>query len=329
MSGAVVVTGATGFLARHLLPLLGADVVACVRDRRTWDAEPWTGALAARVVESPLAEAERRLADLGSARAVLHLAALVEHSRAHADAVYAANVDGTLAAVRLAARLGACLVFASTSGTVGCFRDASGRADETAPFCEEVIRSWPYYHSKLVAERRARALAEELGVELTVVRLPILLGPGDHRGRSTGHVRRFVEGRLPFLVAGGIQVVDVRDVAPALAALVARGSRRPVYHLAGFAGSSADFFDACGALVGRAAPRRLPYAVAWGLAAASARVARLTGGRSRLPDPVVVEMARCHWHVTSRWADELGFVARPLEQTLADTVAWHRGAAPR
>ena len=37
MSGAVVVTGATGFLARHLLPLLGADVVACVRDRRTWD----------------------------------------------------------------------------------------------------------------------------------------------------------------------------------------------------------------------------------------------------------------------------------------------------
>ena len=88
-------------------------------------------------------------------------------------------------------------------------------------------------------------------------------------------------------------------------------------------------FRSCGALVGRAAPRRLPYAVAWGLAAASARVAQLTGGRSKLPDPVVVEMARCHWHVTSRWADELGFAARPLEHTLADTVAWLRGAPSR
>ncbi len=329
MSDAVVVTGATGFLARHLLPLLDGEVIACVRDRRTWDAEPWTGAVPARVVESSLAEAEHRLAELGSARAVLHLAALVEHSRARANAVHAANVDGTLAAVRLAARLGACLVFVSTSGTVGCFRDASGRADETAPFCEEVVRSWPYYHSKLVAERLARVLAEELGVELIVVRLPILLGPDDHRGRSTGHIRRFVEGRLPFLVAGGIQVVDVRDVAPALAALATLRSHRPVYHLAGFAGSSADFFGACGKLVGRAAPRRLPYAAAWGLAAAGARVAQLTGGRSPLPDPVVVEMARCHWNVTSRWADELGFAARPLEQTLADTVAWLRGAPSR
>ena len=325
----MVVTGATGFLARHLLPLLAPRVTACVRSRQAWSEQSWTSKLEARVAEIPLSRLSTDSNEVGPARTVLHLAGRVEHSRRDAASLCEVNVGGTLEATRLAARLGARLVLASTSGTVGCFRDPDCSADESAPFCEATVRHWPYYHSKIVAERSARELAHTLGVQLVVVRFPILLGPDDHRRRSTGHVRRFVEGRLPFLVRGGIQVVDVRDVAQALATLVDIDSPRPTYHLAGFSGATKEFFGRCNDVSGRPAPRNLPFGLAWAAAALENRVARALNRKAILPDPVVIEMARHWWRIRSVFADEIGFVARPLEQTLADTIAWLRADVAR
>ena len=109
------------------------------------------------------------------------------------------------------------LVLVSTSGTVGCSRDPESRPDEEAPWCESTVARWPYYRSKLEAERPARALAEALGVELVVLRPPALLGPGDHRFRSTSSVLRALRRRLPFVVRGGMHFADIRDAARALA----------------------------------------------------------------------------------------------------------------
>ena len=55
------------------------------------------------------------------------------------------------------------VVFVSTSGTVGCFGTAEESADEDAPFCEDAVRRWPYYHSKLCAEREARRAGDGRG----------------------------------------------------------------------------------------------------------------------------------------------------------------------
>jgi nucleoside-diphosphate-sugar epimerase len=250
------------------------------------------------------------------------MAAEVRHSRKDIEQTYHANVEGTRHAVRLAAKQGARLVFISTSGTVGCFPTRGQSADESAPSCEQTVRRWPYYHSKIESERAATALAQELGVELVIVRIPVLLGPDDFGGRSTGHVARFMRGKLPFLVRGGIQIVDVRDVAQALATLTTIESPEPVYHLGGFAGSTAEFFGACSDLVGRPVPPHVPYRVAWGLAAAAEKAAEAVGKHSPLPSPVVVEMAAHWWDVRSTRAASLGFSARALEQTLSDVVRW-------
>lgn len=322
MSDRIVVSGATGFLAQHLFAATTRPAVAWVRSLERWRAVATSATLRVSPLAAPLAGWSEVADAVPRARCLLHLAAEVRHSRRHAASVYAANVEGTRHAVRLAGRLGARLVLASTSGTVGCFRSAQESADETAPYCTETVRRWPYYHSKIEAERAALELGRELGVEVVIVRLPILLGPEDHGGRSTGHVARFVRGRLPFLVRGGIQVVDVRDVARALATLIELEAAAPIYHLGGFAGSTAEFFGHCAELVGRPVPPHLPYSVAWGLASAVERIADWRGRRSPLPSAVVVEMAAHYWRVESRRADGLGFSARPLEETLADVVRW-------
>jgi nucleoside-diphosphate-sugar epimerase len=318
-----LVTGASGFVGRHLLEACaqrGAPrCLALVRDPDQWSREAWTHGLDVERVRGSVTGATAWTAGLPRLGAIAHLAAVVRHSRRDpGDRMHETNVEGTLAMVRLAAAHRCRLVVVSSSGTVGCFRDADRHADETSPFCEREVSRWPYYASKIELERRARALADELGVELVLVRPPILLGPGDHRFRSTGNVLRFLRGKLPFLIRGGIHFADVRDAAAAIAEALARGDVRPVYHLPGTECGIEEFFAMVSEVSGQPVPRFvLPFRPAWLLARAAAPL-------HVLPDPVVIEMAAHHWGARSLYAAELGYKSREPRETLRDTVEWLR-----
>jgi nucleoside-diphosphate-sugar epimerase len=266
------------------------------------------------------------LAPLGPFQAIIHAAALVRHSRQRGEELFAANVDGTLSMVRLAAQLGTRLVFVSTSGTVGCSLNPRHAPDEAAPYCTETVARWPYYASKIEAEQRARRLADQLGVDLVIVRPPMMLGPGDHRFRSTAQILRILRRKLPFVIDGGIHYIDIRDAAKAMVKAATIATAEPIYHLTGTSTTIRELVDQCAALGGVRPPARsLPYRIAHGLASASAWVGRLATGRPLhlLPDPVVIEMARHHWGLGSRVAErDLGYRSRPGTTTLADTIAW-------
>ena len=323
LRGRTLVTGGTGFLARHLLPAI-PGVLTLARERSKWEAVAQLAKYEDAVpifgeVETP----EQWSTRVDGVSTVVHMAALVRHSRQGADEVYRTNVDGTLAMVRLASQLGARLVFISTSGTVGCFPTPDAEADEDAPYCADTIKCWPYYDSKMRAEVQARELADKLGVELVIVRLPVLLGPGDHVGRSTRLIARLIAGNQRFLMRGGIAFTDVRDVVTGLAAIIARDSPRPIYHLAGTNWSLSEFFLRCADLANAEVPRIfLPAVVARFVARLTDDAARLVGVRSWFPEPVVVEMASHYWGFRSRWAHEIGFAARPASETLHDTITW-------
>lgn len=337
--GPVLVTGATGFLGRHLLEALGKTrpqtrAIALVKTENEWRKQDWSAPLRhVETLEGRITGPDTWTKDqsLEGLSGIYHLAAIVRHSRRSTEDVYETNVEGTLRMVRLAAERRCRMVYVSTSGTVGCFKTAAESADEDAPYAEATVAQWPYYDSKIKAERAARALASELGVELVIVRPPILLGPGDHRYRSTGNVVRFLRKRLPFTIqGGGINFTDIRDAAPALIAAMAHPGARPVYHLEGTSCSLDSFFQMCQEVSGVEAPKRkLPQGIAWALANVSERAAHATSSHPVLPDPVVVEMAGRWWGLRSRYsADELGYAARAPRQTLADTVHWLRENHP-
>lgn len=334
----LLITGATGFLGRHVLETLhatqpDAEALVLVRRRADWNRLPWAAPLKhVEVIEGGITGMEGWTGDrrLQGITGIVHLAAQVKHSRRDPAEVYETNVDGTLRMVRLAAKLGCRMVFVSTSGTVGCFDNPDDKADEDSPYASRMVGKWPYYDSKIQAERQARALAAHLGVELVIVRPPIMLGPGDHRFRSSGHVLRYLLGRYPFLIEGGMSFTDIRDVAPAILRALDHPAARPVYHLPGTDCSVTDFFELCRQVCGVAPPKRvLPYELAHQLASAAEQVAHAVGKKSPLPDPVIIEMGRRYWGLSSRHSTaELGFEPRPARQTLADTIEWLRANHP-
>ncbi len=338
---AILITGASGFLGRHLLSALQAanvpeTVCVLVRDPALWHSMGWTASLPhVRLVQGVLggtAEKPHAFALPARISTIFHLAALVRHSRRQTQEVFDLNIGGTLSMVRLAAEHGARMIYLSTSGTVGCSRHPSDAPLEDAPHCAQMVHGWPYYRSKVEAEVRAWSLAKTLGVDLVTVRPPMLLGPGDHRFRATSQVIRFLRGRLPFLLKGGIHYVDIRDSANALVALMRLAQPRAIYHLRGTACTVRTFFNDLAELTGLSPPRLdLPYALAWPMCKADEAVGTLLRGQSLnwLPDPVVIEMAAHHWDISSKHAEaDLKVSPRPGKQTLHDTVHWLRQHHP-
>jgi dihydroflavonol-4-reductase len=305
-----LITGASGFLGRHLLRVLQQEgclknLVLLLRNKKAWFDWEWTQEFAElTIIEGQLEDWQSWIHDpsLDHLSGIFHLAALVKHSRADQDQLFASNVEGTAALVRAAAEKKARLVFVSTSGTVGCFKDPLIQADESFPYMEERVANWPYYASKIAAEKRARSLARELAVSLVILRPPMLLGPGDHRQRSTAQILRFLQGRLPVIVDGGIHYVDIRDVARAAYEAMRHPQPQEIYHLPGTAASLKDFFDDLALIAEVAPPRlRLPYAMAKTLAQLDQSLGVLLGrahGLGFMPDPVVIEMASHHWGLT-------------------------------
>lgn len=326
-----LVTGATGFLGRHVIQNLQtseSQIVALVRNKSDWLSYDWTKNLRnVTLIEGGLTETNwQDSPDLTGLQGIFHLAAIVHHSRTHAEESYRTNIEGTLNMVRLAAKHKCRLVFISTSGTVGCFDTSSESADETSPFAEKKVARWPYYDSKVQAEKQARELAQKLGVELVIIRPPVMLGPGDHRHRSTGVIINFLKKKIPFRLKGGIQFIDIRDAATAMIAAMMLENPKPVYHLCGTSCSIENYFTMLERASGIAPPQKcLPTGIAWCASVASKFIFSALNKKSPLPDPVLVEMASKYWNTKSLYAEEdLHFISRNPEQTLKDTVEWIR-----
>lgn len=332
----VLVTGATGFLGRHLLEQLhhaGKQTVALVRRPETWaeDAGPEIAGHPILQKGSPI-DVSPDAPGFEGVKTIVHAAAVVKHSRQAPPDLWPLNVEGTLNMVRVAAKRRARMIFVSTSGTVGCTPFPDVTADEDAPYAEKMVGRWPYYASKIKAEQEAKKLAEKLGVELVIVRPPVMLGPGDHRFRATGTVLKLMSGKFPLHPNGGMNFTDIRDVTAAIVKLVDHPSPRPIYHTPGTECSGAAFFKMVETVCGVPGPKHsLPQPLL------ETTFRSLHGAFTSLGvtpphavvDPVVVEMSGAWWGLRSLWAErELGYKQRAPMQTLVDTVDWIRRHHP-
>ena len=174
----ILVTGATGFVGRHLCRML---IERGYRVRGTLRRDAVGGAIAASVepvLVGDIGPNTDWTDALRGVSCVVHLAARVHVvQEADPDPVAAFRRDNVQATVRLAQAAGACgvrrLVFASSARV-------NGPSSGEAPFRESdaPVPAEPYEQSKLEAERGLAGVASATGLECVTVRAPLVYGPG-------------------------------------------------------------------------------------------------------------------------------------------------------
>jgi dihydroflavonol-4-reductase len=208
------------------------------------------------------------------------------------------------------------VVYTSSAAAVGPASDGKA-ATETQLFTAARL-GIPYVSSVHEAEVEAMRVAAH-GLPLVCVNPAICLGAGDHLLSSTRLVRSFLLGRIPLYTDGAVGIVDVRDAAAGHLLAELRGELGERYLLCGRNFTFERLFADLGRLSGVAPPVRVP-------ARAAALAAQLVGasGRTWPLTPSEVRAGGQRWTYHSTKARRvLGWRARPHEETLESTVAWH------
>jgi dihydroflavonol-4-reductase len=325
----VTVTGATGFVGRHVVErlLLEKDIeVRClVRG-------PESAARLARFADrvSYRQGDIRQPATLEKAFegswGVVNVAGYREFWSADRGTFYDINEKGALNVFEACLETGVeKVVQVSTPLTWG--------VPEQIPFNEDSApgeHPSDYARSKYLGDKAGWRLHWEQGLPLATVYLAAVIGEGDDK--ATMEVRRAVEGRLPALVGADTTYtyVYVRDAAEAIVrALLKQDSVGRKYLIGNQRATTRDYFDTIGRLSGVSAPdRNIPEKWLMPVARGMELVSRVTRRRPVLPlDVLKTTAAGSLLFDASRSIDELGMTYTPLTTALAESIEEIRASA--
>jgi dihydroflavonol-4-reductase len=247
---------------------------------------------------------------------VYHLAARMSTRRRASEAMFAVNVAGASNV------FSACLAARTPRVVYAASIFALGGPDGPEPLTEDAAYNLghlpvPYFQSRRAAEEHAWRFVER-GLPLVFLYPCFCFGPGDVYISSTRILLDFLRMPIPFYPKGGINAVDVRDVAAAFAAAATRGAPGQRYLLGGVNLSFQDFFRQAARAAGRRRPL-LPLPTA--PARLAARVMERTLKHPPLDEAGVILLSRTWYYDSSKARRDLGFAPRPLEETLRDAVA--------
>lgn len=316
----VSVTGATGFVGAHVVRALceqGHQVRVTYRNRERMSALNGLGVRRARADVFDHRALRRAFKD---AEVVFHTVGYV--GSRPADWAWRVNAESPLIAVEAAAAAGCRrVVVTSTISAVGLASDGSP-ADEGTGYPKDWL-GLTYPDSKHEGERVALDAAERHGIEVVVVNPAYVLGVPLERSRpnqtSTRMIGNYLRGRLPAVIDAPMNFVDVEDVAVGHLLAAERGKPGERYILGGENMTWPALIDRVAQLSGV----HHPVVVLPRQVAQLAQVREALGLPGPLPAQGYSLMAQ-DWRFSSGKAErELGYRARPLDDTLRETIDWY------
>jgi dihydroflavonol-4-reductase len=235
------------------------------------------------------------------------------------------NIGGTQRLLDTAAAKGVTrVVVASSALAVGVNR-RSQPLDETANWGEHAF-DLPYATMRRQAEQEALAKAKP-GFAVVAVCPAFTLGPDDPVGAPANKLlKALISGKLRFTLPVGFGCLDVRDFANGAISAAERGHSGQRYLLSGHNVTTSQLLEQAAAIAGVRAPRFQPPRVLLNTLVGAVEIfSALRGKPAPVTRDVLQIIGRYAWYDTSRARAELGWVPRPLQQTLEDTIRWLRG----
>jgi len=324
-SNTVFVTGAAGFIGHHVVRLLraaGRPVRALVRPGEDLqNLEPQRGA-GLELVEGDILDRDGLHKAMHGCSVVYHLAALYRTWVPDTRVIYDVNVTGTANVLAAATALGVRrVVYTSSIAAIGV--DPSGK-----PATEDTAYNlWPfafdYVRSKYLAHQVALSFAPLQ--DLVIVNPGMPLGPGDIAPTPTGRTLiDTLNGKIRVSFDGGLNLVDVEDVARGHLLAEAHGKRGEAYLLTGHNLTIFAMVEQLRAVVGlRHGILRIPASLAVAVGHLLEGWAERVSRREPLITPGTVAYTRQRlFYDNTKAREALGFTVRPLDETLRRAVEW-------
>ena len=327
---AVVVTGAAGHVGGNLVRALLARErfvrERSVRERSVralihHDRRALAG-LDVEIVQGDVCDLASLRRAFDGAEVVYHTAGYISLSMRNWSLLESINVIGTRNVVEACRHCGVrrLIHFSSVHALVQEPLDVP--VDESRPLVLS-RRCAPYDRSKAIGEREVRRAVEQ-GLDAVIINPTAIIGPYDFRPSNLGlALLALGHGRLPALVTGGFDWVDVRDVVEGAIRAEERAPTGARYLLSGHWASLRELAHLVEDITGARAPRMvfpmwmarigLPFGACFTRLDGEHPVyTRVSLGALRSNRQISHQRATC----------DLGYRPRPLRETLEDTFHW-------
>lgn len=314
----VAVTGAAGYLGTNLVPLLldrGHQVTAIDRvvpSDPTADGVTW--------VSADVLDPAAVRAALDGAEIVYHLVAVITLAD-HNDLAWRVNTRGVRVVAEAALAAGVRRMVHASSIHAYDQYDCGGHIDETSG--RSVDPGLPVYdRSKWAGEEELRAVIAQ-GLDAVLCNPTGVYGPADHGvplSRINRTLRDAARGRVPAMIDGAFDLVDVRDVAQGLILAGEHGRTGENYLLGG---EMVTMLELCRTAAREGGTRGPRFTIP---AKAVERAIPLLAPLGKLFDTDIVSRAALGALVCAPVVDhgkassELGYIPRPMTETVRDLV---------
>ncbi|MBX9923375.1 MAG: NAD-dependent epimerase/dehydratase family protein [Rhabdochlamydiaceae bacterium] len=255
---------------------------------------------------------------------VFHLAAKISIDGDPDGSLLRTNVEGTENVIK------ACLA----TNVKRLIHFSSIHAYKQAPFNEELSEKGDFVDSDDSCYNYYKALGEksvqkgvEAGLDAVILSPTGVLGPFDYQPSFMGKaLLDLYNGKLPALVHGGFDWVDVRDVVSSAICAMEKGRKGERYLLSGRWMSVRDLMELFAEITEKQAPKFT--SPVW-LAKAGLPFIRLHGKLIKKPPLYTKEamdtLLYSNSHITARKAEqELGHSSRSMEEILRDEFTWFK-----
>ncbi|MBQ9507379.1 MAG: NAD-dependent epimerase/dehydratase family protein [Clostridia bacterium] len=264
---------------------------------------------------------EKAFAD---AETVYHIAGVVDISGKKEELMWNVNVGGTRNVVEACKKRGVKnLIYVSS---IDAYPDkfSEGVISERNSYSEVGLHS-PYAITKALATQIVLDAKDELKV--CCLQPTGVIGPDDYMGSSVGAmVDLFIKGMFPVSMNfGAYNFVDARDMAVAMRCAVDTGRSGECYILGGHKVTVDELMGYMAATLGKKKPR---VKISKGLIKPFVPLVSKAMEIAKLP-PMLNSFSLSKLEENCNFSNEkakkeIGFSPRPVEETIRDTVLWHK-----
>lgn len=181
-----------------------------------------------------------------------------------------------------------------------------------------------YSKSKVLANQIVLDAYSNHNLDVSIVLPSAIMGPNDpFNAPINSAIRKFINDKLPAITRGGYDIVDVRDVAKGILAVLDKGKAGESYLLTGHDITVKDLIALAGSLSNKKPVKRtIPHFV---IKMASPFIQMHAKIRHKAPlfTGFSMDCLKQNSNYSYKKAnEELGYNPRPLNETMKDTIEW-------